>query len=135
MSAEAAVTQMLGALAERDLDRFLAMADEDIAFVSAMTPAEGGDPYRGRAGVERWWRNTLETWDDYRLEPKQLLELGEHVLGVFDLAGRGRASGLDLRRDLYVAFEVRQAKILWVLAEFELAAALRGLAARVEGAD
>jgi ketosteroid isomerase-like protein len=135
MSAETVVVQMLEALAERDLEGFLAMADEDIALVSAMTPAEGGDPYRGRDGIERWWSNTLETWDDYRLEPKKLLELGDHVLGVFDLAGRGRTSGLALRRDLYVAFEVRRGKIAWVLAEFELPTMLRGLAARIDGAS
>ena len=125
---------MVAALAERDLEGFLAVCDEDAELNSAMTPAEGGEPYRGHAGLERWWSNTLETWDDYRLDPKRLLEVDDYVLGVFDIAGRGKTSGVALARDIYVAFVVRRGKITWALAAFEFAESLHGLAARVEGA-
>ena len=134
MSAEAVVRQMLGALEERDLERFLAVCDEGAELNSAMAPAEGGEPYRGHAGIERWWSNTLETWDDYRLDPKRLLEVDDYLLGVFELGGRGKTSGLALSRDIYVAFQVRRGQITWALAEFEFAGLLRGVAEHVEGA-
>jgi hypothetical protein len=100
-----------------------------------MSPAEGGIPYRGHAGLEQWWANTLGTWDDYRLEIGSTAELGRFVVGMGVVSGRGKRSGLSMERPLAVGIEVRDGKIAWLFASFEAAEALRALADRMEDAD
>ena len=60
--------ELLAGVARRDFDGARAACHAEIEVFSAMAPAEGGGPYVGHAGLERWWANTLGTWDDYRIE-------------------------------------------------------------------
>jgi len=134
MSAVATVRQMFEAVADRDLEGLIALADADIELVSAMSPAEGGAPYRGIDGVRQWWANTFATWDDYRLEPIELLDLEPYVLGVFIIGGRGKTSGVPVERRIFLSIEVNSGRVRRLLAAFDVPSTLRQLAGWIEAA-
>jgi ketosteroid isomerase-like protein len=60
------------------------------------------DVYRGHHGLLALWNRWLEPWDEYRLEPEQLVDCGDKLIVVFRQRGRGRRSGVEL--DQPVAF-------------------------------
>lgn len=58
---------------------------------TAMSLDEGG--YQGREGIERFVSDTRENWDELQNIPEEFRDLGDRVLVVGRLEGRGKASG------------------------------------------
>ena len=79
----------LDAINERDLDTLIALSDPGVEFTTLLLLIEGGDPYRGHAGLRTWWHDLLDVFPDYRIALDEVREVGNvTVAGV-----RGRASG------------------------------------------
>jgi ketosteroid isomerase-like protein len=130
-----AVRTMLDAVARRDMEGLMALIEPDVELVSVMSPAEGGAPYTGHDGIREWWANTFGAWADYRLEPLDLIELEEHVFGLFDLAGKGQVSGVGFERKVFLAFHVPDGRAKWIFGSFEVADGLRAIADRLAGSS
>src|SRR6478609_2619585 len=64
-------------------------ADPDIEFVA---PHEER-PLRGVEAMQRSWRDFLSAWKDFKAEPEEIIDAGEHVLVLEKVGGRGRGSG------------------------------------------
>jgi ketosteroid isomerase-like protein len=58
--------------------------------------ADIDDVYRGHEGLLALWERWLEAWDEYRLEPEQLVDCGDRLIVVLRQRGRGRRSGVEL---------------------------------------
>jgi len=87
----------------REVDRFAALVTEDFVWAPALPGAVGGGDYGGRAGIERYFRESGETWECLALECGQLRELkGDAVLMLGRAVGRGVGSGA--RVDMPFAF-------------------------------
>ena len=91
------VGSIYDALARGDIDGALAALDPDVEWVEPDTP---GLPFagvhRGREGVASGVLATVaETWDDFRVEPEELLGDGESVVAI----GRFHARVGDRRVD------------------------------------
>ena len=55
-----------------------------------------GEPYRGYAGMERWMRDCDEQFADWRVDLEDVREVGENVIAIGRVHGRGRASGIEV---------------------------------------
>jgi ketosteroid isomerase-like protein len=88
----------------------------DIEFVSEL----GVDQVtaRGREGMRDAWRDQLRNWERWRTsEILELREVGDRVLVVNAVRGRGRHSGVEVEiPDAAAAFRFREGKIVWLLA-------------------
>ena len=136
MTVEALLRELSEALAARDIETALQLCHDDVELVSVMAPAEGGSPYRGHSGMRQWWENTFGTWDHYRLEPRQVVDIEEHhALARCLLGGRGKASGVSLERDICLGIEVRDGLLRWIFTDFHASTVLRALADRLEAAS
>ena len=71
--------------------------------------------YEGHLGLGTAVSEVWEAWEDFGEEDERLIDLGEQVLVLHTIAGRGRASGVQVRAP---------AALLWTLRE--------GLVAQVE---
>jgi ketosteroid isomerase-like protein len=72
-------------------------ADPDVEFVRADGPSPGR--WNGLAGMVAGTRDWLGAWKDARLHVDEYRELDdERVLVLVHFSGRGRTSGLELRR-------------------------------------
>lgn len=96
----------------RDLEAFVALADEDVEIHSRIVAMEGG--YRGRARVRRWWQDLLEFIPDYRLELQgEIREIGDMTLAKLRARGHGATSDAPLDETIWHVGRWREEKICW----------------------
>jgi uncharacterized protein len=75
------VRAVFAAFAQRDLERVLAHAREDVEFI-AVTGEEAGrtEPYRGHEGLAEYFRDVAAIWDELRLTPDEFRDDGDAIL-------------------------------------------------------
>jgi ketosteroid isomerase-like protein len=56
-----------------------------------------GEPYRGHGGIERWILDVDEQFAEWRIGLDDLREVGEQVIAIGAVQGRGRASGVAVQ--------------------------------------
>jgi ketosteroid isomerase-like protein len=70
-------------------------AHPEIEFVQADGPTRWS--VAGAAALAEAWREFLDTWEGWRVEPEEYRELDEErVLVLVRIRGRGKASGLEV---------------------------------------
>jgi ketosteroid isomerase-like protein len=81
---------------DRDAARLSEYCDPAIELVTPLSSV-GGEPYKGQAGVERWMRDVDDQFSEWRVGIEELRTVADdRVLAIVTVAGRGRASGVDL---------------------------------------
>ena len=53
------------------------------------------------------------TWEDYRFETEEVVDLGEHVLVLAHVTGRGTGSGVPIDQSLAVLCAFHGEKAVW----------------------
>jgi hypothetical protein len=69
--------------------------------------------YRGPAGVRRFFEQWAEPWEHWRWAPDgEVIDLGEgRLLALFELIGRGRGSGIEVREDVALLAEFERGQV------------------------
>jgi ketosteroid isomerase-like protein len=67
--------------------------------------------HRGREAYVRSLRKLTDTWDDFRIEPEELFDLGERIVVFVRWRGRGHASGIPLDQPLAYVGIVRDGQL------------------------
>lgn len=71
------------------------------------------DPvYYGHDGFHTFWGQVLEAFDDVRLDPKELLDLGDRVLVTAQMSGHGTGSGVSINQQLFQLMILRRGLIV-----------------------
>ena len=67
--------------------------------------------YTSPEGMRELGVDALETWQDYRFDTEEMVDLGKHVLVMARMTGRGASSGVPIDQPVavLVAFEGDQA--------------------------
>jgi ketosteroid isomerase-like protein len=55
-----------------------------------------GQVYKGLRGMRRMWADAAAVWEDYQSETDEIVDLGDHVLVVGRVTGRGAGSGVPI---------------------------------------
>jgi ketosteroid isomerase-like protein len=82
-------------------------ASDGFEWVPAMPGAVEGRTYRGRKGIEEYVEEIRETWEVLRVVDADYRDLGESVLVLGRLEGRGLASGVHVDAPIGLIFELR----------------------------
>lgn len=111
----------------RDVDgAFAQLVSSDFEWWPALTRAYEGDGcYRGREGVERFIADTSENWDELRGVAEEFRDLGDRVLVLGRLIGRGRGSGAPVDQPYATVLDFRGDRIVRLRAYFDRMEALR----------
>jgi ketosteroid isomerase-like protein len=100
------------AITERDVEAALELCHPEIEFFSLMAQLEAS-PYRGFAGIRRYFRDIEATWEEWRVEVEQLLSAPDgRVVIVMSTHMRGRGSGLPFAQRVANVWEFKDEK-LW----------------------
>jgi ketosteroid isomerase-like protein len=67
--------------------------------------------YHGYEGVEKFFVDWLSTWDDYKVETREVIDAGDAVITVAHQRGRGKGSGVVIERDFFGVWELRDGKV------------------------
>lgn len=97
------------ALNRGDLSVVLELLDPDIQWHEPAPSPEAG-AHCGRDGVERFLRSWLDSFEDFRVEPEQVVERGDELVVVVRQSGTGRSSRLRVDARLAHVWTVADGK-------------------------
>jgi ketosteroid isomerase-like protein len=109
----------------RDLESYDEFWTPDYEWLPAMPGLVAGDSYRGREGVERYFRETGDTWEDLHVAVEEVRDLSGRVLALGRLEGRGKGSSVPVDAPFGVVIEFRDGKISRVRGYLDHSEALR----------
>jgi ketosteroid isomerase-like protein len=98
----------------RDVDGLFAeLATPDFEWYPAIVRAldGGGGGYRGRESVEEFAADTRENWEELQSLPEEFRDLGDRVLVLGRLKGRGKGSGAPVDQPFAGIFDFRGDRI------------------------
>ena len=105
--------QAIDAFNRRDLSAYLALQDPEVEFTPYEVWVQGGEPYRGHAGVRSWWEDSFAVFPDLRAEIYEVRDLGDRLFVHGRIRGQGAGSGAAIERTLWQALEYRNGKVVW----------------------
>jgi ketosteroid isomerase-like protein len=103
------VRRSLDAFERGDFDAAMEALDPRIEY--DLTHFPDGKVYLGHDGVREAFRIWLGTWEDYRQEIDEVIDLGEdEVVVVLREFGRGKGSGIEVERPTAGVWTLRDGK-------------------------
>jgi ketosteroid isomerase-like protein len=100
------------AITERDVEAGLALCHPEVEFFSLLAQLEAS-PYRGFAGIRRYFKDLDATWAEWRVEVEQLVAAPDgRVAIVMSTHMRGTGSGLPFAERVANVWEFKDEK-LW----------------------
>ncbi|HUH79894.1 MAG TPA: nuclear transport factor 2 family protein [Solirubrobacteraceae bacterium] len=69
------------------------------------------DVYDGHAGMARLVREMHDAWEEFSHSTERVVDLGDRVLSIQTIAGRGRASGVDVGARSGLIWTVRDGRV------------------------
>jgi ketosteroid isomerase-like protein len=95
-----------------DLDTWLAYLADDIDHRAAEGAPDDHGPIHGKDAVRAYMQDWLNTFDDFRSEPVELIDAGEdRVIAVTRISGRAKLSGVETDLTYAAIYTIRDGKI------------------------
>lgn len=101
----------LDAYRRRDVEAMCELSHEDVELYTLTEGVAEAEPFRGHHGIAQWIDEELQPWDEFRLEPTEIREVGDRVLVRARVTARGRGSSIELSADSGLLFDLRQGKL------------------------
>jgi ketosteroid isomerase-like protein len=108
----------------RNLDAYDELFTPDSEWSTAMGSIEG-EIFRGREGTETYFGRLGDTWEEYRILATEFRDLGDRVLALGRIEGRGRASGITIDSPWALIDGFRDGKVSRIRVFLDPAEALR----------
>src|ERR1700731_44707 len=89
------VRRAIDAFSSGDADAFAALTTPDLEWKTGLGAVEG-EIFRGREGVETYFGRLGGAWAEFRFLPDEFRDLGDVVLVLGRLEGRGRGAGVPV---------------------------------------
>jgi ketosteroid isomerase-like protein len=108
----AAVEAAYEALSRGGLDLFIEYWTDDLDHRSIEGAPDDRGPIHGKEALRDYLQDWIETFDDYKIEPVELIDAREGVVvAVLRFGGRAKLSGVETDQILGAVFEIRDGKI------------------------
>ncbi len=110
----------------RDIDGLAALTTRDFEWSPAMGAVEG-EVFRAREGIATYWGRLHDAWEDYHVVVDEYRDLGDRVLVLGRVVGRGRGSGVPVDAPLGFVEDFRDGKLWRVQGYLDQREALRAI--------
>jgi ketosteroid isomerase-like protein len=94
--------QVSGAVVRRDFDSLLAVFDPEFEYrvldAGGLIAPDQVGTHRGHEGYREVWRMWLEASADVKLEPEELIDLGDRLISMTRVSGHGSRSGVPINQ-------------------------------------
>jgi ketosteroid isomerase-like protein len=117
-------TQAIDAFNERNVEAFAAFTTPDFEWSPSMVAIEG-QTYRGREGIDTYFGNLKSAWEEFQVLRDEFRDLGDLVVMLGRLQGRGKGSGVPVDSSLGMVFDFRGGTISRIRGYLDHAEALR----------
>src|SRR4051794_36592632 len=119
------VSQLIAALNERDVDRYLSLCTPEIEISSPTTPMEG--PTRGPEGVREFFAGVEEATTTFRIEVERMQAVDADRVVVFGQLKMVSTGGVALERPTTNVYELVAGKLRRVQVYHDRAEALEAV--------
>ncbi len=109
----------------RDLAGLQAGATKDAVLYTFTEGRAENRPFRGREGIREWLESDAEAWEQLRAEVDEFRDLGDRVLAIGRIVGRGRGSGVELDSPAAWIFDLRGGRVSYMRGYLDPAEALK----------
>lgn len=96
------------AVNRRDFDVLNLGLDPDVELRRAHLLLDTPVDFHGHAGFRENWLQVLEAFEDLRLDPEELLDLGDRLIITAQLSGHGAGSGIPVGDRIYQVITLRR---------------------------
>ena len=117
-------TQAIEAFNRSDVDAFAVLTTPDFEWSPSMVAIEG-TIFRGRAGIERYFRSLNSAWEKFDIHRDRFRDAESLVVMLGRLEGRGMGSGVPVNASLGMVFDFRGGMISRIRGYLDHAEALR----------
>jgi ketosteroid isomerase-like protein len=100
------------ALERGDLDTFKELSRERLGPEFEFHHVWDGRVFKGYEGTIEWLSDTRETWQDYKQEIEEIIDLGEHVVVVLGISAQGVGSGVPVAQQFAVVWTFDGASVV-----------------------
>jgi ketosteroid isomerase-like protein len=115
------------AVSARDIDAALGFCHPEIEFYSLMARLEA-KPYRGSAGIRRYFEDIETAWEEWRVDVEQLFAAPDgRVAIVMSTHMRGKGSGLSFVERVAAVWQFEDEKLRRATVHRDPADALRAV--------
>jgi ketosteroid isomerase-like protein len=101
------------AMNKREFSRMPEFLDPNVEFDMSRNILNP-DTYHGHEGVERLASVVEDTWDDFRVEVHDLVDVGDRVVAEITISGTGRGSGVEAEMRIFNIWTLRDGKAIRV---------------------
>jgi ketosteroid isomerase-like protein len=120
------VEQMVEAFNRRDLDHLEARSTPDMEWETAMGAIEA-EVFKGFDGAETYIERLGDAWGEFQTIAEDVRDVGERVLMLGRIVGRGKGSGVGVEMPLGQVFDFRDGKVCRIRSYLDHGEALRAL--------
>jgi ketosteroid isomerase-like protein len=105
----------LAAVNRRDFEILFLAIDPEIEYHPAadVLPLDMDEVRHGHASYERVWREMIDSFEDFRGEPQEVIDLGDQLLATIEYTGHGSGSGVPIHVPLFQLFRLRGGLTVW----------------------
>ena len=105
--------EMVAVFNRGDLDAFLdEYWTDDIDYRAVEGAPDDHGPIRGKDALRAYVQDWLDTFDDFRQEPVEVIDVGEdEVVAVIRISGRAKLSGVETDLSYAALYKLRDGKI------------------------
>jgi ketosteroid isomerase-like protein len=103
------------AVNRRDFEVLFLALDPGIEYFPAGDVLPPGmDPVsHGHDGYEGVWRQFIDSFEDFRVEPQEVVDMGKTLIACNRYVGHGSGSGVPIDIPLFQLFRVRNGLVFW----------------------
>ena|SRR5271166_4947238 len=94
-----------------EVDAFADLTTADFEWLTAGFGIIEGVPLYGREGIEKYFRDLRDFWEDLSIIANEFRDLGDRVLVLGRVEGRGKGSGVEVDSPLGLIGEFRSGKM------------------------
>ena len=111
----------------RDVDGFVECVAPNVEWLPVMGAVEGGGSFRGHEGVRAYMQGLRDAWEKLDISIDGLRDVGERVLLLGHMTGRGEGSGIQIDQVLAIVADFRDGKMFRLKSYFDQAEALKAV--------
>jgi uncharacterized protein len=107
------VRQVFDAINRRDVQAVLDAYHPDADMSSLTSELVQGKAYRGHSGIREYFSSFADVWEELRLEPDDIRDLGDRILVTGRWSSIGRGSGAEVESPAAWLFAIKDGKIVF----------------------